>query len=129
MDKKGTSWESVAPWYDNLLEGDKDSYQRRVILPNLLRIVDASKPARIIDLACGQGFFTALLAKEGREVVGVDLSPLLIKVAAERNREKKRLSFLVAPAHAVPLPDAFADLVTVVLACAGATRNESLFFS
>ena len=35
-----TSWGNVAGWYDDLLEKSPDSYQEKVILPNLLRIID-----------------------------------------------------------------------------------------
>ena len=35
-----TSWGGVAEWYDNYLETNKDSYQEKVIAPNILRILD-----------------------------------------------------------------------------------------
>ena len=75
--KKDTSWGKVADWYDEVV-ADPDSYQKKVILPNILRIVSPAKGKKILDLACGQGFFSHEISKAGAEVVGVDISPELI---------------------------------------------------
>ena len=53
-----TSWGGVADWYDSYLETNPDSYQEKVIAPNLLRLIDIKKGMKILDLACGQGFFS-----------------------------------------------------------------------
>ena len=74
---KDTSWGNVADWYDEVVKGD-DSYQKKVILPNILRLVTPRKGLRVLDLACGQGFFSHEMAKAGAEVVGVDISKELI---------------------------------------------------
>lgn len=77
--KSLTSWEPVARWYDELLAG-KDTYQSQVILPNLLRLV-SPKNRRIIDIACGQGFFSKIFAENGARVLGLDISKELISLA------------------------------------------------
>jgi len=41
-------------------------------------------PRRILDLPCGQGRHAIELARRGYEVTGVDLSPYMLGVAAER---------------------------------------------
>ena len=76
-----TSWEPVASWYDALLAGE-DTYQSKVILPNLLRLLPPK--GRIIDIACGQGFFSREYAKAGANVLGIDISPELIQRAREQ---------------------------------------------
>jgi len=58
MNKKDTSWGKVADWYDELLEEKTGTYQTEVILPNILRLLDLKKGETILDLACGQGFFS-----------------------------------------------------------------------
>ena len=82
--KKDTSWGKVADWYDEVV-ADPDSYQKKVILPNIVRLVAPKKGLRVLDLACGQGFFSHEMAKAGAEVVGVDVSPELIKKAGKGN--------------------------------------------
>ena len=102
--KKETSWDKVADWYDELLEESPDSFQAKVILPNLLRILKI-KPQKseqgesllkIIDIACGQGYFSRALASAGAKVTGADISSELIAKAKERS--PKEISFHVASA-------------------------------
>ena len=75
-----TSWGGVADWYTEYLD-DEDTYQKQVILPNLLRLLDPKPTEKILDLACGQGFFAREITKRGAPVVGVDISPELVKQA------------------------------------------------
>ena len=84
--KKDTSWGAVADWYSEYL-GKEDTYQSKVILPNLLRFLHAKKGERILDLACGQGFFTREVVSLGAEVTGVDIAPELIAVARTQVRD------------------------------------------
>lgn len=42
-----------------------------------------SRPARLLDLACGPGFYTTRLARMGCECVGIDFSPASIRHAKE----------------------------------------------
>lgn len=86
---KITSWGNVADWYDNLLEKNKDSYQRVLILPNLIRLMQAKSGEKIVDLGCGQGFFARELAKLGAKVIGIDISPELINIARLQSPEGK----------------------------------------
>lgn len=84
-----TSWGGEARWYDKVVRDD-DSYQTKVIAPNILRIMAAKKGERILDLACGQGFFSHVLAAEGAFLTGVDIAPELIEIAkkhAAHNQE------------------------------------------
>ena len=79
--KKDTSWENVAPWYNDLIEKGKDTFQEKIILPNILRIGKIGKGMKILDLACGQGFFSKVFALEGAKVTGVDASKSLVQFA------------------------------------------------
>ncbi len=93
--QKDTSWNKVAGWYDDYLQ-DEDTYQAKVIAPNLMRMLNIQKGERIIDLACGQGFFTREVLKITTNVVGADLSRELILKAKALTPDT---TFHVAPAH------------------------------
>ena len=84
-----THWDNVAPWYDDYLENGSDSYQEKVIAPNLLRILAPQKGDRVLDVACGQGYFARRVAKAGTIVVGLDQSKELIIKASERKGENE----------------------------------------
>lgn len=112
--KKDTSWNSVASWYDELLKGD-DSYQAKVILPNLLRVLDLKNGEDVYDLACGQGYFANVFAHMGASVVASDLSKNLIETAKKNGKEK--INFYISPAHKAQfLKDNTIDTIVVVLA-------------
>lgn len=94
--KRDTSWDKAARWYDELLEGREDTYQRTVILPNLLRRMAIRRGERVLDLACGQGFFARAFAEAGARVTGVDISKELIALA--KRRVPRGVEFMVASA-------------------------------
>jgi ubiquinone/menaquinone biosynthesis C-methylase UbiE len=92
-------------------------------------IVEAAAVApgmRVLDIACGTGepaiSLAALLADAG-EVVGVDLAPAPLMIAAER-ADQRRLTntrFQQADAHELPFPDESFDCIT--------SRLGVMFFS
>ena len=63
--KNDTSWGGVAGWYHSLLEHEGGTYQKTVILPNILRLLNIARGEAILDLACGQGFFSREFHKKG----------------------------------------------------------------
>ena len=110
---KSTSWGKVANWYNNLIEQDENSYQRRLILPNLLRLVELKRGEMLLDLACGQGFFSRELAKSGAKVIGVDISAELINIA----KQDKNVEYHVSSADKLDfLKDKSIDKVVIILA-------------
>jgi len=116
MDQKKsnkTSWGGVAVWYDDYL-GAEDTYQTQVILPNVLRVLAAKKGEKILDVACGQGFFAREIAKSGATVVGADIAPELIK---EAQKYPSGVTYHVAPAsHLSFAKDGEFDAAVCVLA-------------
>lgn len=98
MPKNNTSWGNVAPSYDSSFSESPDSYQKHVILPNILRMVAPEASDKILDLGCGSGFFSSALAEAGAEVLGADISPELIEIARKKNKSD-RLKFEVSSAE------------------------------
>ncbi|HAE36730.1 MAG: hypothetical protein UR85_C0006G0040 [Candidatus Nomurabacteria bacterium GW2011_GWF2_35_66] len=123
--KKDTSWNSVSSWYDELLKGD-DSYQAKVILPNLLRFLDLKKGETVFDLACGQGYFANVFAHNGADVTASDLSKNLIETAKKNSKEK--VVFYISPAHKAQfLKDSSVDTIVIVLATQNIENINEVF--
>ena len=78
--KKDTSWDKSADWYQGVTE-EAGSYQKEVILPNLLRLINPKPGQKIIDIGCGTGFFARALAEKGAVLTGLDNSTDMIKTA------------------------------------------------
>lgn len=107
-----TDWDNVSSWYNKYLEGG-DTYQAKVIAPNLLRVLNIKKGETVLDLACGQGYFSRLVKEAGGNVLGVDLSKELISLARQKFSD---ISFEVAPASDTKLKKESFDTVFTVLA-------------
>ncbi len=116
--ESGTSWGSVATWYDKHLERGGDTYHEKVVYPNLMRVLGDLKNKRILDLACGQGQFSVMLAQAGAYVTGVDIGKELITLAEKKNTANKfTLHYFVSPSDDLYMvKDKTEDIVVCVLA-------------
>jgi len=94
--KKTTSWGKVANWYNKHLEGGDDTYQEKLIKPNLLRILDPKPGEEILDVGCGQGYFAREIGKLGAMVLGVDIGGELIRLAKEQGGKNETYLVLSA---------------------------------
>ena len=65
---------------------------------------------RVLDIACGEGYGAALLAREAREVAGVDISPEAVAHAKRTYAGIGNLRYAQGSCAAIPLPDASVDL-------------------
>lgn len=126
MSGKGSEWGAVAEWYDRYLEKGEDTYQRRVILPNILRLLNLRDGQRLLDLACGQGFFAREFAKAGASVIGVDTSETLIAIARKRGGDGIVYQLCRAE-RLTPIRDYSVDIVTCVLAIENIERIQEAF--
>ncbi|NNF34100.1 MAG: class I SAM-dependent methyltransferase [Saprospiraceae bacterium] len=57
-------------------------------LPNTMSLLPEVKGKKILDAGCGPGRYAEILMGNGADVIGVDLSPNMIKEAKKRNKEK-----------------------------------------
>lgn len=73
--------------------------------------VQAVAPATVLDIGCGEGYYTTGLVTEGREVFGLDLSKEAILAACRRSRAVR---WLVAGSAHLPFTDHSLDLVVVM---------------
>jgi ubiquinone/menaquinone biosynthesis C-methylase UbiE len=84
-----TDWNDAAAWYDEYLNKE-DTYQEKVIAPNLLRMIGAKPGMEVLDVACGQGYFARHVAKAGAKVTGIDQAETLIAKAKELAGENEK---------------------------------------
>ncbi len=54
----------------------------------ILRLAGNPAGARVLDVGCGGGRHAILLAEQGHSVVGIDLSPRILRIARERWDER-----------------------------------------
>ena len=123
--KKDTSWNNVASWYDKTIN-DPDSYQNKVISPNLLRLLGLQKSDKIIDVACGTGFFAKEYLKYGGEIFGSDIAQSLIEIA---KRECKKAELFVSSSNDLFFAKSeYFDKATIILALQNIEDLNGTFF-
>lgn len=90
-----------------------DSAEEHIDRLALVNRLIGSKKLHVLDLGCGSGNTAAAFAKEGHDVVGVELNPTDIGYAQEllKNNYPGTLSIIEADYSLVELEDKF-DLVT-----------------
>lgn len=94
-------------------------------LAQALRAMIGSRgaPDGLVDLGCGEGYFTAAIAGCARETYGIDVSRAAIDAASRRARA---ISWAVASSTRLPLVDASFDVATVIMAPIGSDVSDKL---
>lgn len=84
------AWDIAAEAWDDFVESGKDYYRIEVHGPALLDACGDVAGLGILDLGCGQGWFSRQLAHAGARVVGVELSENQL-ANARRHEEETQL--------------------------------------
>jgi ubiquinone/menaquinone biosynthesis C-methylase UbiE len=111
-------WDAaLESWADFVQEG-KDFYRDEMNNPAFFNLVGNVKGKQILDLACGEGSNTRILAKKGARVIGVDFSKNMIELARQiEKKEKLGIEYYVSDAaHLEEFQSGFFDVVTCSMA-------------
>lgn len=89
-------------------------YSRQMVNDHVSRYDFAcqfAKGKQVLDIACGSGYGTVMLAKAGaKQVIGIDISKETITYAQNKYHHKL-IKFLTGDATIIPLPNKSVDLV------------------
>ena len=83
----------------------------------VVKLAQIQSGDRALDLCCGTGDITFALAQRGADATGLDFSPQMLEVAAQRfarSKSKiKNLKFIQGDAQQLPFPENSFNVVTV----------------
>ena len=65
---------------------------------------------QVLDIACGEGFGSAMMASRAERVWGVDIDRHAVDHAS-KTYQRENLRYLVGSCSGIPLPDASVDVV------------------
>jgi len=104
----------------------KDYFREEMNNPAALKMVGNVKDKHLLDLSCGEGYNTRILAKKGARVVGVDFSQRMIKLARQREkRDRLGIRYYVSDAADLKeLQSECFDVVTCFMALMDIERYE-----
>ncbi|QLG63259.1 class I SAM-dependent methyltransferase [Halorarum salinum] len=114
---KGQEWyqaDSVAEEYDakRFSRGGRliDRREKEAVLEAVAPVEDE----RVLEIACGTGRFTAMLAERGADIVGLDISDAMLSQGREKARRagvSDHIEFMRGDAARLPFPDDHFDTV------------------
>lgn len=79
-------WDAVASDGDRFVEEGHDYHRHRLHGPGLTRVAGPVRGRDVLDIGCGQGWFSRILAARGAKVTGVDRSASQVKLAERHDR-------------------------------------------
>jgi ubiquinone/menaquinone biosynthesis C-methylase UbiE/DNA-binding transcriptional ArsR family regulator len=80
----------------------------------------------VLDLACGDGVLSEMLATHARSITAVDVSPTLVAAARGRLKDFSNVRLLEADMHALPLGAKSFDLVFLMHALAYTKKPQAV---
>ena len=93
-DRRAREYEAVYRRDDTIRQ------QEQVAIADAMRTALAGR--RVLELACGTGYWTAMLADVARHVVAVDASPRMLDVARAKGLSPRSVEFLVGDVYRLP---------------------------
>jgi ubiquinone/menaquinone biosynthesis C-methylase UbiE len=101
-------------------EGEKMEHHHLDITEKTIRLMDLRPGDRVLDLGCGAGWATRLMARRvedqdgSGQVIGLDVSDEMIRRAQAMPSDFENISYVCGSAQKIPGPDNFFDKVLSV---------------
>jgi ubiquinone/menaquinone biosynthesis C-methylase UbiE len=111
-------WDDAAEGWVDFVRTGKDYWRDGVNNPTTFRLIGNIKGKKVLDLACGEGYNTRILARKRAKVTEIDHSPKLIDLARmEERKEPLGIRYhRMSASRLRGMSDASFDLVTCFMA-------------
>ena len=117
--KAGGSFDFSAHFYD-LLYKDKDYEHEVDFLEQIFSSFD--KPKSILEVGCGTGNYTQILRRRGYDIVGLDISESMIKLA----KRKCDCTFQVGDVRNISMPSKFDACIAMFAVMGYMVKNSDV---
>lgn len=108
----GRYWDENAPSWTVLANAGYDVYRDYVNTPAFLAALPPIEGLTGLDVGCGDGYNTRLLAERGARMCGVDIAPAFIRFAIQKS---SGIRFGVASAERLPFASESFDFVAAFM--------------
>ncbi len=88
-----------APWHDHYMSYTGNENMERLFKPIIDKITPLVTNKNIIEIACGTGNWTQVLAKIANSVLGIDSSPKSLEIAKEKLETFKNYKLEIGDAY------------------------------
>lgn len=112
----GRFWNDNADAWTHLARQGYDIYRDLLNTPAFFEMLPDVSGCRVIDIGCGEGHNTRLLADRGAQVTAVDIAERFVGHAAGAERDEKRgIHYGIASAVDLPFADDTFDAATAIM--------------
>jgi SAM-dependent methyltransferase len=109
-------WNQNAEVWTKLARAGYDTYRDYLNTPAFFDLLPDVNRLSGLDIGCGEGHNTRLLAKRGARVTSIDISRVFIRHAQEsEDQEPLGINYHLASAVELPFPDSSFDFVTAFM--------------
>lgn len=109
----GAYWNRNAPAWISLVRAGYDVYRNLLNSPAFFELLPPVAGLQGLDIGCGEGYNTRLLARRGTHVTAVDIAPAFVEAARETEAaEPLGIHYQVGSATALPFANAQFDFAT-----------------
>jgi len=82
-------WDEASESWADFIRTGKDYYREEMNNPATFKMIGNVNGKQLLDLSCGEGHNTRILAKKRARVIGVDFSQKMIMLARQREKEDR----------------------------------------
>jgi ubiquinone/menaquinone biosynthesis C-methylase UbiE len=112
----GEYWNGSAEAWTQLARAGYDVYRDYLNTPAFLEMLPDVRGMSGIDIGCGEGHNTRLIARQGATMVGIDIAEVFIQHAVKAEQDEPLgIEYHRASALEVPFPDQRFDFATAVM--------------
>jgi len=106
-------WERNAKAWTQLSRAGYDTYRNYLNTPAFFALLPEVAGKRGLDIGCGEGYNTRLLAEHSAKVIGLDLSSVFVQQAKSfQSRSSLNPEYLIGNAQKLPFEGGSFDFVT-----------------
>lgn len=108
------NWDARAASWNARSAANAVAADRAADLDRIWQELGLRPGARLLDAGCGSGQFSLALAARGVQVIGIDLSPEMIRLAQEnaaRTQRSAAIAWEVCSVDCIPLPAGSVDAI------------------
>ncbi|HOV31598.1 MAG TPA: methyltransferase domain-containing protein, partial [Anaerolineaceae bacterium] len=106
-------WNRNAEAWTQLSRAGYDTYRNYLNTPAFFELLPEVDGLKGLDLGCGEGYNTRLLAEQGAKVIGLDISSVFVRHAKTFQSLSCHIpEYLIGNAQELPFADACFDFIT-----------------
>jgi len=108
------AWDEAASSWLDFVRSGKDFHRDGLNNPATFALIGNVRGRIVLDMACGEGYNTRMLARQSAEIIGIDFSERMIELAKKKEEEEKLgiRYYVMDAADLSKLPNSYFDLVT-----------------